>query len=273
VVLAETLDAGLATAEDVERRLGAAYLGSVPALSSVTDNANESPIDYVVSKPLSSFAEAFRTLQAAIMHARVDDPVKVVAITSALPGEGKTLTSMCLARSAAIQGHRVLIIDCDLRRRTVNRMLKTEPQVGLLEVLSGEATLQQAITPDTATGAHVLPLAASTFTPKDVFGSSAMDRLLADLRGRYDLVVLDTAPILPVADTRVLAPKADLVVFLARWRRTPEPAIMSALRLLSGSDIHLGGVALTQVDMKQQAKYGYGDPGYYYSEYKKYYAS
>jgi capsular exopolysaccharide synthesis family protein len=273
VVLAETLDAGLTTAEDVERRLGAAYLGSVPALASVSDDVNEAPIDYIVSKPLSSFAEAFRSLQAAILHARVDDPVKVVAVTSALPGEGKTLTATCLARTAALQGKRVLIVDCDLRRRAVNRMLHTEPQIGLLEVLNGEAVLQQAITVDQATGAHILPLADSKFTPRDVFGSSAMDRLIAEVRGRYDLVILDTAPVLPVADTRVLAPKADLVVFLARWRKTPEPAIEAAFRLLANPEINIGGVALTLVDMKQQSKYGYGDPGYYYTEYKKYYVS
>ncbi|THD77666.1 MAG: capsular biosynthesis protein [Phenylobacterium sp.] len=273
VVLVEILDAGLATADDVERRLGAPYLGSIPVLSSVAEDNSEAPIDYVVSKPLSGFAESFRSLQAAILHARVDDPVKVVAITSALPGEGKTLTAMCLARSAALQGRRVLIIDCDLRRRTVNRMLQAEPQIGLLEVLNGEATLQQATSLDAASGAHVLPLAASKFTPRDVFGSSAMDRLLAEVRGRYDLVVLDTAPVLPVADTRVLAPKADLVVFLARWRKTPEPAIQAAFRMLDSPGVILGGVVLTLVDMKQQAKYGYGDPGYYYAEYKKYYVT
>jgi capsular exopolysaccharide synthesis family protein len=273
VALAEMLDAGLATAEDVERRLDTAYLGSIPLLSSIAEGPTEAPMDYVVAKPLSAFAEAFRSLQAALVYARLGEPVKMVAITSALPGEGKTTTAVCLARSIALQGRKVLIVDCDLRRRTVNRLLQDEPTVGLLEVLNGEATLQQAISVDTATGAHVLPLAASKFTPKDVFGTVAMDRLLAELRSRYDLVVLDTAPVLPVADTRVLAQKADLLVFLARWRKTPQPAIEAAFRLLNTTGVSVGGVVLTQVDMKQQAKYGYGDPGYYYAEYKKYYAS
>lgn len=273
VVLAETLDAGLATAEDIERRLGLAYLGSIPLLSSVADGTNESPIDYLVSKPLSNFAEAFRTVEAAILHARLGEPTKIVAITSALPSEGKTITSMSLTRTAALQGRRVLIIDCDLRRRNVNRLLVESPRAGLLDVLSGEATLQQAIHVDAPTGAHILPLAETSYTPKDVFGSAAMDRLLAELRGRYDLIVLDTAPVLPVADTRVLAPKADLVVMLTRWRKTPEPAVKAALRLIDTADINLAGVVLTMVDMKQQSKYGYGDPGYYYSEYKKYYTA
>ena len=271
-VLAEMIDSGLTTADDVERRLGIAYLGSVPLLSSITDNIKEAPTDYVVSKPLSSFAEAFRILQATIPYARLGEPVKVVAVTSALPGEGKTTTAVCLARSAALQGRRVLVVDCDLRRRTVNQLLAEEPKVGLLEVLNGEATLQEAISVD-ATGAHTLPLAPSKFTPKDVFGTVAMDRLLVELRSRFDLVILDTAPVLPVADTRVLAHKADLVVFLARWRKTPQPAIEAAFRLLSATGVSIGGVVLTQVDMKLQSKYGYGDPGYYYDDYKKYYVS
>lgn len=273
VILAEMLDAGLATAEDVERRLDTSYLGAIPLLASVAEGRSEAPIDYVVSKPLSSFSEAFRNLRTSVLYSRLGEPVQIVAITSALPGEGKTTTSVCMARSAALQGSRVLLVDCDLRRRTVNRMLGAEPELGLLEVLSGEVSLERAITPDTASGAHVLPLSKSTFTPKDVFGSAAMDKLLAEVRQRYDLIILDTAPILPVADTRVLAPKADAVVFLARWRKTPQHAIEAAFRLLSGTGAHLSGVALTQMDMKQQTKYGYGDPGYYYAEYKKYYTS
>lgn len=273
VLIAEGLDAGLTTAEDVEKRLDAAFLGSIPLLSSITEDPSTSPLDFVVEKPLSAFSEAFRNLRTSILYSRLGDPVKVVAVTSALPGEGKTTTSICLGRTAAQQGARVVIVDCDLRRQTVNRLLEGQPVVGLLEVLSGEATLDQALTLDATSGAYVLPLAKGGFTPKDVFGSVAMDRLLDALRERFDFVVLDTAPVLPVADTRILAPKADVLVFLARWRKTPQDAIEAAFRMLSGTGAYVAGVALTQVDMKQQSKYGYGDSGYYYAEYKKYYAS
>ncbi|MDP3383096.1 MAG: polysaccharide biosynthesis tyrosine autokinase, partial [Phenylobacterium sp.] len=273
VVLAEMLDSGLATAEDVEHRLEVSYLGAVPLLASVAEGKASSPIDYVIDKPLSSFAEAFRNLRASVIYSRLGEGVKVVAITSSLPGEGKTTTSVCLARSAAQQGLKVILVDCDLRRRSVNRLFGAEPARGLIEVLAGDATLDEVLTVDQTTGARLLPLAKSSMTPKDVFGSAAMDRLLEELRRTYDLVILDTAPVLPVADTRVLAPKADVVVFLAHWRKTPQHAIEAAFRLLSGTGAHLAGVALTQVDMKQQAKYGYGDPGYYYAEYKKYYVS
>jgi succinoglycan biosynthesis transport protein ExoP len=271
IMVAEGMDAGLTTAEDVEKRLDAAYLGGIPLLASIADGEKLTPIDYVVQKPLSAFSEAFRNLRASVQHSRLGEPVKIVAVTSSLPGEGKTTTTICLGRAAALQGAKVVIVDCDLRRQTLNRMFDKPPGAGLLEVLSGEKTLDQVLTVDPATGASILPLADNVFTPKDVFGSAAMDRLLAELRARFDLVLLDTAPLLPVADTRILASKADVLVFLARWRKTPQDAVEAAFRLLDNTGAFLAGVALTQIDMKQQAKYGLGDGGYYYAEYKKYY--
>jgi len=272
VVIGEMLDQGLVTAEDVERRLDMPHLGSIPHLGSVTDETDVSPVDYVVDRPLSSFAEAFRALRTSILYARLGEQVKIVAVTSALPDEGKTTTAVALGRSAAQAGDRVCIIDCDLRRRNVNRVLGAEPELGLLDVLSGQARLDDVLLLDEGSGAAVLPLAKSAFTPKDVFGSPAMDRLLVLLRERFDLVIMDTAPTLAVSDTRVIASKVDAVLFLTRWRKTPQKAVEAALKTLASADAYVAGVALTQVDMNEQARYGYGDAGYYYADYKKYYA-
>lgn len=275
VVLAEMLDSGLMTGDEVERRLGLPHLGTVPSLPSVAapGEREEAPADYVLKRPLSAFAEAVRALRTSILYSRTGQAVKVVAVTSALPGEGKSTTCLTLARVSAQSGARVLVVDCDLRRRNLNRMLGFEPETGLLEVLNSKAALEQVVHLDEGSGAHVLPLARNSFTPKDVFGSKAMDQLIADLAARYDLVLLDTAPTLAVADTRILAARSDAVIFLARWRKTPEKAIQQSLRLLEQAGAHVAGVALTQVDMNAQARYGYGDAGFYYAEYKKYYAT
>lgn len=275
VVLAEMLDSGLMTGDEVERRLGLPHLGTVPSLPSVAapGEREEAPADYVLKRPLSAFAEAVRALRTSILYSRTGQAVKVVAVTSALPGEGKSTTCLTLARVSAQSGARVLVVDCDLRRRNLNRMLGFEPETGLLEVLNGKAALEQVVHLDEGSGAHVLPLARNSFTPKDVFGSKAMDQLIADLAARYDLVLLDTAPTLAVADTRILAARSDAVIFLARWRKTPEKAIQQSLRLLEQAGAHVAGVALTQVDMNAQARYGYGDAGFYYADYKKYYAT
>jgi succinoglycan biosynthesis transport protein ExoP len=275
VFLAEALDSGITTSEDIERYLGVASLGSVPLLSSTIaakGGTPQSPADVVVERPLSAFAEAFRNLRTSIIYSRVDKTVRVIAVTSSLPGEGKTTTAFCLGRAMAMSGSRTVVVDCDVRRRNINRLLGQEPAVGLMEVLAGKATLDQALVLDSASGAWFLPLARSSFTPKDLFGGQAMTNLLIDLKSRFEFVILDTAPVLPVADTRALAPKADVVVFLTQWRRTPRRAVQAAFELLRWVGADIAGVALTQVDVREQAKYGYGDAGYYYRSYRKYYA-
>jgi exopolysaccharide transport family protein len=275
VIIAEIMDAGLATSDDVERKIGLASVASIPLMSSVAE-ANErgiQPIDYVLRKPLSGFAEAFRSLRTSILYAVPGQQGKIVVLTSALPGEGKTTTSICLARVAAQAGSKVLLLDCDLRRRAVTRTLGLTPENGLAEVLHGTATLESVVLLDQASGAYVLPLAHTASSTEDVFGLPAMDQLLAKARASFDLVILDTAPVLALADTRILAGKTDVVVLLARWRKTPARAIGASVRLLQQANAQIAGVALTQVDMNAQSKHGYGDAGYYYDEYKKYYAS
>jgi succinoglycan biosynthesis transport protein ExoP len=275
VVLAEMMDAALATSEDIERKLGLPSIGSIPLMNSVAEagDKNIQPIDFVMKKPLSAFAEAFRSLRTSITYSVPGQQGKIAVLTSALPAEGKTTTSICLARVTAQAGGRVLLIDCDLRRRAVSRSLGLNPALGLVDLLHGRATLEQIITLDQASGAYVLPLTADTSTTEDVFGGPAMDALLTSLRSRFDLVVLDTAPVLALADTRILAMKADVVVLLARWRKTPARAIGASIRLLQQSGAQIAGVVLTQVDMNVQSKQGYGDSSYYYDEYKKYYAT
>ncbi|KQV62367.1 MULTISPECIES: polysaccharide biosynthesis tyrosine autokinase [unclassified Caulobacter] len=275
IVLAEILMAGLFTEDEVERRLGLPYLGAVPTLGTTVDDSKVlkglSPPDYLLAKPLSSFAESLRKLRASILFSKVGEPVKVIAVTSSLPGEGKTTTTFSLARTLATSGAKVIVVDCDLRQSAISQFLKEPAPVGLLEVLNGVCTLDQALIDDES-GAHILPLAKTAYTPRDVLGSSAMHRLLAELRNRYEIVLLDTAPLLAIADTRILAPHADAVVMLVRWKKTPVKAVQSALTLLQGTRAFIAGVALTQMDLKAQSRYGYGDSYYYYANYRKYYA-
>jgi succinoglycan biosynthesis transport protein ExoP len=275
IVLAEILMAGLFTEDEVERRLGLPYLGAVPTLGTTVDDSKSlkglSPPDYLLAKPLSSFAESLRKLRASILFSKVGEPVQVIAVTSSLPGEGKTTTTFSLARTLATSGAKVIVVDCDLRQSAISQFLKEPASVGLLEVLNGVSTLEQAVVDDES-GAHILPLAKSAYTPRDVLGSSAMHRLLQELRSRYEIVLLDTAPLLAIADTRILAPHADAVVMLVRWKKTPVKAVQSALGLLQGTRAFIAGVALTQMDLKAQSRYGYGDSYYYYANYRKYYA-
>lgn len=272
VAVAGGMDEGLTTADDVEAKLGVAALGSIPLLSSIAQrrDRNLTPGQHLLARPLSAFAESFRALRTSLLYGRLDNMVKTLAVTSALPGEGKTTTSLCLARSAAQAGMSVVVVDCDLRRRSLNRALGLSPKAGLVEVLTGRASLDEALVEDEG-GAKVLPI-AGVEGAQDIFAGQTMSGLLKELEARFDLVVLDTPPVLAVADTRLLAMKADAVLFLAQWRRTSSRAVESAIGILEQSGAVVGGVALNQVDLNEQSRYGYGDPGYYYPQVRKYYA-
>src|SRR5690606_24152736 len=227
VVISEMLDSSLTTADDVERRLGRRCLAGVPLLTSLKRGRRTSPVMAVVDRPTSAFAEAFRNLRASLLFYGSRDHVGAVAITSALPQEGKTTVALCLARSAALQGQRVVLLDCDLRRRQLNQFAWDEGAPGLIDVLAGRATIEDAIVMDTESGAKILPLRDGQPDGDDLIGGLAMDRLLHDLRDKFDLVILDTAPVLPIADTRVLATKVDKVVLVTRWRKTSEHAVQA----------------------------------------------
>ncbi|MFN7129487.1 MAG: GumC family protein [Brevundimonas sp.] len=274
VVLLEMMEAGVGTTDDVERKLGLPAVGSIPLVSSIAESADRgvSPIDFAVKRPLSVFAESFRSLRTSINYAAGSQGCKVVVVTSALPGEGKTTTTVGLAQVSAIAGSRVLLMDCDLRRRAVTRAMGLNAEAGLVELIQGKTTLEAIMTRDEASGAYILPL-SNVVATQDVFGAQAMDDLLAKLRGSFDLILMDTAPVLALADTRVLAAKADMTIVLTRWRKTPARATNTAIKMLQQSGAYILGVALTQVDVNAQAKQGYGDAGYYYSEYKKYYSA
>ncbi|NMN06388.1 MULTISPECIES: GumC family protein [unclassified Novosphingobium] len=268
--LTEMTFTGLTTGEDIEERLGVRYLCAIPTLQSVAKRGERVPASALLEDPRSVFAESFRSLRASIAMNTTE--ARIIAITSALPEEGKTTTSICLARSMAAAGDRILLIDGDLRRQGVSRFLRGgEGRPGLMEVLHGTASLDDAMVIDPATGLSILPLSAENTDRSELMTGEEMDRLLATARERFDAVIIDTAPVLPIADARLLLGKADASVFVVRWRKTPEQALRAALRLLPIDRVQLAGVAMTRVDMRKQPRFDYGETAFYRS-YESYYA-
>jgi len=221
------------------------------------------PADYLIEKPMSGFAEAVRVLRTSLMHARIDRKLGVLAITSAVPDEGKTTTSLCLARIAATSGQRVVMVDCDLRRRSLSELIGANARVGILDVLAGSADWREAIVEDNESGAHLLAAKSARFTPRDVFASQAMEQLVEQLRAAYDFVILDSAPVLAIAETRTIATHADLSLVVVRSDRTPAAAVKTALKELQKSGADIAGVALNYVDPKRPGRGSYGDSLYY----------
>ncbi len=274
VFIVELLEQSLRTPEDVQSRLGETCLGAIPFVdrrARTIDGELLSPEEFIIKRPLSAFGEALRSLRAGVFYASPDRKVKVLAVTSALPDEGKTTTAIGLARISALAGSKTVIVDCDLRRRSATHCLGIEAEKGLTEVLFRTASLNEVIQKDLGTGVDIVPLAQAEFTPRDLFGSEAMKSLLEALRVRYDVVILDTAPVMPISDTRVLAPFADATLVVARWGRTPSSIVRNAVERLRSHGAKIAGVVLEGVESGLVSRLLYDRPDYYSELYQTYY--
>ncbi len=267
----ERWSVGLTSNDDIERVLGQTFLNSLPTLDSSVDNpSSKDPVEALLAHPLSLYAEAYRSLATSLRMVSPD--VKVIGVTSALPKEGKTTCAINMALTMALAGERVLLMDCDLRRRSVTTNLAPGSRKGLNEVVRGEATVAEAVFVH-ETGLHLLPLAPQAHLGAQPFGTPAFGSLMRDLRGSYDLIVIDTAPVLAVVDVRLLLAHIDSLGLLARWRKTPIRAIRAAVHQIETVGGKIAGVAMSLVDVNAQANVGYGDASQYYSEMKDYYSA
>jgi succinoglycan biosynthesis transport protein ExoP len=271
--LRERWTVGLNTIDDVDRLLDQNYLNTIPTMASSIDHAKtQDPIEAVLLHPLSLLSESYRSLATSLLYADRSKQTKVIGITSALPKEGKSTTSASVARVLAMSGSKVLLMDVDLRRRSVTDALAPTAAVGLIEVLAGAATLDEALVADTS-GAMILPLAPRAHLGAQPFDTPEFDKLMTKLRASFDVIVMDTAPVLAVVDTRLLVRHIDALALLARWRGTPVKAIRAAIHQIESVGGAITGVAMTFVNIKTQQQSGYGDASYYYREMKDYYVA
>jgi capsular exopolysaccharide synthesis family protein len=273
MLIAEFWDKQLRSRLDVERELGVPFAGVLPDFKSVKPKGlrgpEAAPAEYLVSHPFSGFAEAFRNLRAFLMVSDRGQDAKIIALTSAVPREGKSLTSFCLARTLALSGSRVVLVDCDLRQRGASKLLGPK-EVGLVEVVQDKVPLSDALVFDEKSGMFVLP-ACGKSVPYDLFSNPETDDVLRELAEQFDYVILDAPPVLGVADARIMAAKADRVLYLVQWNKTPLRAAQSAIDILQECGANVCGALLTKVNVKDQARYGYGDSSDYYGYFKNYY--
>ncbi|WP_370894336.1 polysaccharide biosynthesis tyrosine autokinase [Janibacter sp. GXQ6167] len=191
-------------------------------------------------------AEAFRRLRTKLRFIDVDHPVQVIAVTSSVAGEGKTSTAIDLARWIAADGLRVLLIDADLRRPRVAEYLTIEGAIGLTDYLAGDVPLDLAIQQWSSDHLAVLPSGSIPPNPSELLGSAAMTSLLDTLRNEYDLVLLDTPPLVPVVDGAVAGAAADGVLMVVRHGRTSKHQVAVALETLRSVDARLLGVVFNR---------------------------
>ena len=248
VTVQELLSSTFKRTEDVERVLGLPFLASVPLVGAKAGK----PTDTLVDRPMSAFAEAFRAVRGSLSPITGDAP-RVVAMVSTLPGEGKTTSALALARIMAMSGERTVLVDCDMRRSGLSSLVQLDSRVGLLDVLRDDADLEGAISRDQVPGLDVIGNLRGSFEATDLFGSGRMADLLAVLRQRYDRVILDTPPLLGVADARAVAARVDAVVLVVRWDHSVRNAVKSAVKWLRHDHAPIAGAVLTMVNPRSEA--------------------
>jgi capsular exopolysaccharide synthesis family protein len=205
--------------------------------------------------PNSFVAEQFRTLRARLDSLAAERPVRVIAITSAVPGEGKTTAAANLAVVSALSvGRKVLLVDADLRRPKIQTALGLRPEFGLAEVLNGQISLDRALVKVDGTNLDVLPVRGTPSNPSELLAAERMRALVEELRRSYDLVLFDTPPVLALPDAKILSEVADGVILVVRAGETPREDVEAALDVLDRRRVL--GLVLNGAETDEQ-RYGY----------------
>lgn len=256
ILTREILQNGFRTSEELEAFSGLAVLGKIPSVPSET---RRGLLEYLVDKPTSSAAEAVRNLRTSVVLSNLDHPPQVLMISSSGPGEGKTTVSIAMAQNYVGMGKRVLLIEGDLRRQVFSHYFDLAGTGSLQDVLSGEQTLGEAVQQVDRFGADILVAGRSAGNAADVFSSDRFRAVIQEARVAYDIVIIDTPPVLAVPDARVIAHVADAVLYVVRWNATARHQISEGLKQFAQGKVLIAGLVLTQIDMKKMKQYGYGD--------------
>jgi capsular exopolysaccharide synthesis family protein len=269
--LQEYLDNTLKTPDEVESLLRLPSLGLIPSIhlngsskgskqgaSIVGPGTNGSYGLALQSNPMA--AEAFRSLRTSILLSANPIP-RILLVTSALPGEGKTTTTVNLGATLASLGSKVVIVDCDMRRPSCHRAAGVKNSPGFVQCLTGRAQLSEAILPvNGVPNLSIIPCGPIPPNPAEVLSSPLTAELLKRLLAEFEYVLVDSPPILSVADSRILATITDAVVLVTRAYETPYEVVRRARALLYGAGARILGVALNDVNIHKESyggKYGY----------------
>lgn len=269
-MILEQFDNTFRSGQQVEQYTGVLALGLIPEVRSGGPDVRVE--SYVVDRPESSYAEAYRIAWFAAKHAANAPDPQVLVITSSVPEEGKSLTALSMARTASGLGLKTILIDADLRRASIASKLGIQPEQTIAKVLTGETKLADAVIRDPVSNLDVLPGIPSNRRVIDLLRvSDELRAMIETLRQNYDIIIIDSPPALSVADIQILARLADATLFCVRWDATPRESVIAALRSLQDNKVQLSGILLTRVNVRRHASYGHRDIGYYYGRYHSYY--
>ena len=197
------------------------------------------------------FSEAMRTLRSGIHMLDVDRPPKVIHVTSARPGEGKSTVAVSLAISAAISGLKVVLVDADLRHPSTSRFFKLEQEKGLVDLLTSVAG--NDVSMFRKDRLMIIPAGSKSLNPSDVLSSERMKQLVTHLKENFDYVVLDSPPVGPVVDPIIIGNLADKTIFVVQWASTPRDLVEACVKKIVGPQ-RVGGIVLNLVNERRAKK-------------------
>ncbi len=267
------LNPGIYSPEQIEHDLGIRAIGMIPKLP-VKMEMHE----YILHKPHSGLVEAINSLRVSLKLSDPDKRVQAIQITSSIPEEGKSSLAIGLAMAMVQSGARVVLVEADLRRSRIEKLLGLSSDVpGLTDlVMSDSDEISGFVVHNEETGVDFIRAGDAKYaSATDVFSSQRMQSIVDLLKQEYDYVIFDTPPVMAVADARVLGNLVDNTLFVVRWDKTPKKVARAAIQLLRQGGTDIGGIVLQQVDLKRYGRIGYGDSGYYYhyGRYGQYYNS
>lgn len=251
-VVRDLLDTRVRVAADVEAITGKSVIGSIP----FEEQTSAQPL-IVSESPRSPRAEAFRRLRTNLQFLEVGSSSRCFVVVSALPGEGKSTTSINLAITLADAGSRVVVVDGDLRRPSVSRYLGLEGAVGLTTVLIGKVELADAVQSWGNENLHVLPSGQIPPNPSELLGSAQMVRTIERLTQEYDVVLIDSAPLLPVTDGAILAKMTGGAILVVGAGVAHKAHVTEAAGALRTVDADLVGTVLNRSEVSERSAYRY----------------
>ena len=262
VFLFEYLDNRIKSPQELRAQLNVPFLGMVP---SIDPSAGALLHDGVPP----NFAEAIRAVRTNVLFSSADEGVRLIVVTSAGPGEGKSMFSSNLAVSLAQAGQRVLHVDADMRRPRVHAIFDIAQEPGLSNLLVGDCKPSEAIRKTSVQNLCVLPAGMIPPNPAELLGSKRCEEFFETLGQNFDWVILDSPPVLAVADASILANTATGVVFVVGADQTSRQAARAAIEQLQAVQAHIIGAVLNRVDLEKNPYYY---SAYYRKEYSRYYA-
>ncbi len=261
----EYFDSRIKSPEEIKTHLGLPFLGIIP-LAKGSENAQEAPMLAETVPP--AFDEAIRAVRTAVIFSSAEPGARSVIVTSTGPGEGKTVVSSSLAITLAQAGQRTLVVDADLRRPRLHEALGRSQEPGLSNVLIGDAKLSDAVRTTTVANLWLLSAGHVPPNPAELLGSQRYLALFEELKTRFDWVVLDAPPVMPVTDAAIVARPAGGVLFVIGSEMTPRQSAMTAIEHLRAANAKFVGAVLNRVNIHRHAYY-YAP--YYRKDYAKYY--